>query len=215
MDNEFDNDRRHFIKHSVWSMGKAVYEYYEQQKDTPAAPASAPPKYRTDWLRPPGAVAEAEFLDRCTRCGDCLPACPYGSIKTDPANGYPIIFASESPCYLCNDFPCVAACETEALVPLAALPDVQMGLAVLNQTLCTADQGCRFCLAKCPTEALSVVGFEDPYPVVDQEKCVGCGICEQVCSTVNDKVAIKVFSGRPIIAVSPRSQGESGGGKSA
>src|SRR5207245_11381660 len=60
---------------------------------------------------------------------------------------------------------------------------------------CTADQGCRFCLAKCPVEALSV-DFIDSYPVVDVAKCVGCGICDQVCSTVNDRIAIKVVSGR-------------------
>jgi len=101
----------------------------------------------------------------------------------------------------------VAACATEALVPLGERAEVRMGLAVVNQAMCTADQGCRFCLAKCPTEALAVIGFEDPYPLVDQEKCVGCGIWEQVCSTVNDKVAIKVFSGRPV-AVQEGSQSQ-------
>jgi ferredoxin-type protein NapG len=197
MSEEPDKARRQFIKQSVWSMGKAVYEYYEQQKDTPVVPAPATEKFRTDWLRPPGAVEEALFLDRCTRCGDCLPACPYGSVKKDPATGYPVIFANESPCFLCDDFPCIAACETEALLPVGERRDVQMGLAIITQANCTADQGCQFCIAKCPTEALSVVGFEDPYPLVDQEKCVGCGVCEQVCSTVNDKIAIKVFAGRP------------------
>jgi ferredoxin-type protein NapG len=200
MAEELDKGRRHFIKQSVWSMGKAVYEYYEQQKDTPVVPEAPTPQYRIDWLRPPGAVDEDTFLDRCTRCSDCLPACPYGSIKKDPANNYPIIFANESPCFLCDDFPCIAACETEALLPVGDRVEVRMGTAVVNQASCTADQGCRFCLAKCPVDALAVMSFEDPYPVVDQEKCVGCGICEQVCSTVNDKIAIKVFSGRPVQA---------------
>jgi len=68
-------------------------------------------------------------------------------------------------------------------------------VAVVSRADCTADQGCRFCLAKCPVEALSV-DFIDPYPVVDAAKCVGCGICEQVCSTVNDRIAIKAASGR-------------------
>jgi ferredoxin len=27
---------------------------------------------------------------------------------------------------------------------------------------------------------------------VDKEKCVGCGICENVCNTVNQPIAIKV-----------------------
>lgn len=28
------------------------------------------------YLRPPGALAEPAFLDACTRCGDCIRACP-------------------------------------------------------------------------------------------------------------------------------------------
>jgi len=197
MAEEFDKARREFLKQSVLSVGKTVYEYYEQQKDAPAeaVPQEAPVKVRTDWLRPPGAVEETLFLERCTKCGDCLPACPYGSIKNDPATGYPVIFANESPCYLCDDFPCIAACETEALLPVGSRSEVRMGMAVVSRADCTADQGCRFCLAKCPVEALAV-DFIDPYPVVDQEKCVGCGVCEQVCSGVNDRIAIKAISGR-------------------
>nr|MBI3614233.1 4Fe-4S dicluster domain-containing protein [Nitrospirota bacterium] len=197
MGQEFDKERREFLKQSVLSVGKTVYEYYEQQKEIPAdtAPTEPPVKVRVDWLRPPGAVEEELFLDRCTKCGDCLPACPYESIKKDPATGYPVIFANESPCHLCDDFPCIAACETEALLPVGDRTEVRMGVAVVSRADCTADQGCRFCLAKCPVEALSV-DFIEPYPVVDQEKCVGCGICEQVCSGVNDRIAIKVISGR-------------------
>ena len=180
------------------------------RRRSPKKAECVPEKFRTDWLRPPGAVEEALFLERCTLCGDCLPACPYGSIKKDPANGYPVIFANESPCQLCDDFPCVAACDTEALLPVGERAEVRMGLAVVNPATCTADQGCRFCVSRCPCEAIMVVGFEDAYPTVDQEKCVGCGICEQVCSTVNDKVAIKVLSGRPAVAVrAPRGQNSS------
>ena len=32
--------------------------------------------------------------------------------------------------------------------------------------------------------------------VVAQERCVGCGMCEQICKTVNDRVAIKVMPAR-------------------
>src|SRR2546422_6452373 len=134
MGGDFDKDRREFLKQSVMSVGKTVYEYYQQQKETASetGPKESPVKIRTDWLRPPGAVDETLFLDRCTRCGDCLPACPYGSIKKDVATGYPVIFANESPCYLCEDFPCIAACETEALLPVGDRTDVRMGLAVVS-----------------------------------------------------------------------------------
>jgi ferredoxin-type protein NapG len=195
MDDEADKGRRQFLKQSVWSVGKTVYEYYDQQKETEPVAKSPSVKARADWLRPPGAVEEALFLDRCTRCGDCLPVCPFGSIKKDLESGYPVIFANESPCHLCDDFPCIATCKTEALIPVADRAEVRMGAAVVSRADCTADQGCRFCLAKCPVEALSI-DFIEPYPVVDPEKCVGCGICEQICSTVNDTIAIKVFSGR-------------------
>ncbi|MDO8546415.1 MAG: 4Fe-4S dicluster domain-containing protein [Nitrospirales bacterium] len=205
MAEEFDKERREFLKQSVLSVGKTVYEYYEQQKDAPSAevvPAASPVKVRVDWLRPPGAVEEELFLDRCTKCGDCLPACPYGSIKKDQANGYPVLFANESACHLCDDFPCIAACETEALLPVEDRTEVRMGMAVVSRTDCMGDQGCRFCLAKCPVGALSV-DFIDAYPVVDHEKCVGCGICEQVCSGVNDRIAIKAISGRFAATKSP------------
>jgi ferredoxin-type protein NapG len=197
MAEEFDKERREFLKQSVLSVGKTVYEYYEQQKEAPVEVGlPAPPvKVRADWLRPPGAVEEELFLDRCTKCGDCLPACPYGSIKKDQSNGYPVLFANESACYLCDDFPCIAACEAEALLPVGDRTEVRMGMAVVSRADCMGDQGCRFCLAKCPVGALSV-DFIDAYPVVDHEKCVGCGVCEQVCSGVNDRIAVKVISGR-------------------
>src|SRR5437870_9746295 len=156
MGGDFDKDRREFLKQSVMSVGKTVYEYYQQQKETASetGPKESPVKVRTDWLRPPGAVDETLFLDRCTRCGDCLPACPYGSIKKDPANGYPVLFADASPCFLCDDFPCVAACATEALLPVDERGAVRRGFAVLDEAKCTAAQACGVCIAKCPVEAL-------------------------------------------------------------
>src|SRR3989442_2721521 len=183
MGEDFDKGRREFLKQSVLSVGKTVYEYYQQQKETPSetGPKESPVKVRTDWLRPPGAVDEELFLDRCTRCGDCLPACPYGSIKKDVATGYPVIFANESPCYLCEDFPCIAACETEALLPVGDRTDVRMGLAVVSRADYTADQGRRVCHAECPVLAPSL-GFTHPHPVVDATHCAGVGICDQLCS---------------------------------
>src|SRR5438445_10483227 len=36
-------------------------------------PAPAPP---AAWLRPPGALAEPDFLSTCSRCGTCVAVCP-------------------------------------------------------------------------------------------------------------------------------------------
>src|SRR2546427_13113774 len=110
MGEDFDKGRREFLKQSVLSVGKTVYEYYQQQKETPSetGPKEPPVKVRTDWLRPPGAVGEELFLDRCTRCGDCLPGCSYGGIKKGVTTRHSGIFSQEVPCYFCEDFSCIS-----------------------------------------------------------------------------------------------------------
>jgi len=181
--------RRDFLKDSVVSVAKAAQEFAKHQEVVPEQTAPAP--VRTDWLRPPGAADEALFLERCTKCGDCAKVCPYGSITFHPQNGTPVIFADQMPCYLCEDMPCIAACATEALLPVAGREQIRMGLAVVSHRVCTAEQGCHACASKCPTDALSM-DFDRQRLVVTTERCVGCGLCEQVCQTVNDHVAIRV-----------------------
>jgi ferredoxin-type protein NapG len=181
--------RRDFLKDSVVSVAKAAQEFAKPQAVVPEQPASPP--VRTDWLRPPGATDEALFLERCTKCGDCAKVCPYGSITFHPVNGTPVIFADQMPCFLCEDTPCIAACATEALLPVAGREQIRMGLAGVSHRLCTAGQGCHACASKCPTGALAM-DFDSQRLMVANDRCVGCGLCEQVCRTVNDRVAIRV-----------------------
>ena len=185
--------RRDFFKDSVLSVAKAAKEY-AAQADAP--PEKAAPAVRTDWLRPPGAVSEALFLERCTKCSDCIKACPHESIVVH-ADGTPVIFPDVIPCYLCDDVPCIAACATEALLPVVGVEDIRMGVAVVNHRLCTAGQGCHACVSKCPTDALSM-DFNVHRLEVAVERCVGCGMCEHICRTVNDHIAIKISPYRAI-----------------
>jgi ferredoxin-type protein NapG len=180
--------RRDFFKDSVISVAKAAHEFVKH-KDAPRE--QTPPPVRTDWLRPPGAVRESLFLERCTKCSDCAKACPHGAIVFDKRDGSPVIFPDVVACQLCEDLPCIAACETEALTAVVDRRDVRMGLALVSERLCTAGQGCHACVSRCPTDALSM-NFEDMRLVVASEHCVGCGLCEQICKTVNDRLAIKV-----------------------
>jgi ferredoxin-type protein NapG len=184
--------RRDFLKDSVLSVAKAAREFSKQAEAVPEKPA---PALRANWLRPPGAVEESLFLDRCTKCSDCAKACPYGSILFHQQLGTPIIFADQAPCRLCDDLPCIAACATEALVSLTDIRAVQMGTATVNHRLCTAGQGCHACVSKCPVEALSM-DFGSQRLMVSSEHCVGCGLCEHICKTVNDHVAIRVTPAR-------------------
>lgn len=179
--------RRDFFKDSVISVAKAAKEFSSHAEGVPEKPV---PVMRTDWLRPPGAAGEAIFLERCTKCSDCMKACPHQSIVIHQ-DGTPVIFPDQMPCYLCDDTPCIAACATEALLPVGSVQEARMGMAVVNHRLCTAGQGCHACVSKCPTDALAM-DFDAQRLVVSGERCVGCGMCEHICRTVNDHIAIRV-----------------------
>lgn len=182
--------RRQFFRDSVTSVARAAYEYHRQTESSSSEkPVAA--VVRHDFLRPPGAVDESLFLGRCTRCQDCVKACPYGAISLSKTDGSPVIFADQVPCYLCHDLPCASSCETGALVVPEGLDSVRMGTAVVSDRYCTASQGCHACVSKCPMEALSME-FSDMQLRVDDQRCVGCGVCEHVCGSVNDRVAIRV-----------------------
>lgn len=144
-----------------------------------------------DFLRPPGAVLEKDFLKICNGCGDCAKACPYKSIVM--ALGLPLIVPKVSPCYLCDGFPCVKSCRVGALRDVESQEQVRMGSAFINQKHCTAfgEMQCQFCFIKCPLSG-KAIRLEDFKPVIQEDSCTGCGVCEHVCATVNDQAPIKV-----------------------
>ena len=55
-----------------------------------------------------------------------------------------------------------------------------------NKTDCC---GCSACYNVCPRKAISMQEDEYGYvyPVIDQDKCVGCGLCRKVCHYQADK----------------------------
>jgi ferredoxin-type protein NapG len=159
-------------------------------------------------IRPPGALDEDKFLGTCVRCGLCVRACPYDTLRLaklgdDVAPGTPYFVARETPCYLCQDIPCKNACPTGALDPgLTDIDDARMGVAVLigHETCINLRFGqyCGVCYRACPLkeEAITLelhVMDEYPYqvPTVHTDKCTGCGKCEDAC--ILGEAAIKVF----------------------
>ena len=186
--------RRHFLKDSLVSFAKTAQEYVAHRDAPPGKPV---PRPREDWLRPPGAASESLFVERCTKCGECLAACPHHAITVHASDGLPMILPDRTPCHLCEDLPCIASCGTEALLPLARLK-VKMGLAVVSPRLCTAEQGCNACVSQCPTGALSM-DFGAMTVQVSGSQCVGCGLCEYTCKSVTDQVAITVRPARSFL----------------
>lgn len=200
MDDEIiDRGRREFFKETFSYIGNAVGEIVKTKVASITNPDSNPDiNLRTRrYIRPPGALNEKEFLALCTRCDECLKACPHYSIRRlnkdfDIADGTPIIAPEETPCYLCEGFPCIRACKDGALVEVKDKKDVAMGKAYINESNCMAYgvQFCEQCVKNCPIP--DAMYQEDNKPVVRRDKCVGCGICETVCKTVNQLIAIKV-----------------------
>ncbi|HRI39068.1 MAG TPA: 4Fe-4S binding protein [Nitrospira sp.] len=185
--------RRDFLKDSVVSTVRAAQELVKHAEASPVQAAA--PSIRPDWLRHPGAVIEERFVARCTACNYCVTACPPGAITVHPADGTPILYADQSPCLLCEDFPCISACRTDALLPVSGGDQVRMGMAEVAHRFCTAGQGCHACVSKCPTDALTL-DVALLRLLVSPEACVGCGMCEMICKTVNDRVAIRVVPAR-------------------
>ena len=47
--------------------------------------------------------------------------------------------------------------------------------------------GCSACVQRCPKQCISLIEEEEGflYPLVDEEKCINCGLCEKVCPMLN------------------------------
>lgn len=150
-------------------------------------------------LRPPGAVQEMTFLDGCTRCGDCLEACPHDALHLAPerfrqAAGTPTFDPLGQPCLMCADMPCIAACEPGVL---SRDFGIAMGTARIDPQICLAYQGtgCTVCAERCPVPGAIVM--DAARPRIDQETCTGCGACQHVCPAPQNAVGILPTFVRP------------------
>lgn len=149
-------------------------------------------------LRPPGALPEPGFSDTCSRCGDCVKACPAQCIRIDPdaAGGLPHIVARESPCVVCDDLSCMKVCPTGALQLVDGREQIQMGYAITDHGRCLRGEGyavydddstlqgedCQLCVTQCP-RGEDALGLDGHGTVEVRHGCIGCGVCEQVCPT--------------------------------
>lgn len=147
-------------------------------------------------LRPPGADRdEIDFLAKCTRCGECMKVCPTNGLQPLLFQGglyemwSPVLIPRIGYCkYECNL--CSEVCSTGAIARLA-LEDKkkwQIGVARVDRTRC---RNCLRCEQFCPVPDKAIKrGLR--HPMVVEQLCIGCGICENVC-LVNPS-AIRVVS---------------------
>lgn len=196
--NEIDLSRRRFIQASVaGALSVTVVKTAALSRSTSG-----------DVIRPPGALEEHAFLDRCIRCQECTKICSSTGACLQPAvfqsgwEGFwtPVVVPRLGYCeYNCNL--CGLVCPTGAIQKFS-IPEKQklkMGTAYFDKSRCIPwynQNDCLVCEEHCPTpdkaikfdirEARTPDGGTKvvKFPYVDEDLCVGCGICENKCPVV-------------------------------
>jgi len=182
-----DQERRQFFRRAFAKTGEQIVKQLDEKIEQKAA----------NYIRPPYAIAEIEFLLACTRCKACIEACPHGVIFPLSSRlgtevlGTPALSLANKACMLCDDFPCVAACEPKALYKDEEVEELpRLAKISIDQETCLPFQGpeCGVCAGECPVPG--AITLEMERPVVDETVCVGCGQCRQACVTEPKSIMI-------------------------
>lgn len=149
---------------------------------------------RTTRLVPPGALSARNFSSHCTACQLCVSVCPNEVLRPSaglmtlmqPEMGYERGYCRPE----CTK--CAEVCPAGAIRPItrAEKSSIQIGHAVWVKKNCvplTDGKECGNCARHCPTGAITMVpsDMHNPdslkIPVINTEKCIGCGACENLC----------------------------------
>ncbi|MHC4069674.1 MAG: 4Fe-4S binding protein [Planctomycetota bacterium] len=128
-------------------------------------------------IRPPGALAEEEFLKRCIKCGQCMRICPTNVIQPGGIEGglenlwTPVLNnrIGSSGCQL-NCTACGQICPTSAIRPVtldekhgkgdfAEAGPIKMGTAFFDRNRClpwAMDKPCIVCEENCPVSPKAI-----------------------------------------------------------
>lgn len=151
------------------------------------------PKRQTP-IVPPGSGGSRNFTTRCTGCQLCVSVCPNQVLR--PSTEWTTLMQPEvsyergycrPECVKCSE-----VCPAGAIRPLTVTDKsaTQIGHAVWVEKNCvvlTDGVECGNCARHCPTGAITMIE-KDPesldakkIPVINVERCIGCGACENLC----------------------------------
>lgn len=149
---------------------------------------------RSTPLTPPGSLSARNMAQHCTACQLCVSVCPNQVLRpsTDllklmqPEMSYERGYCRPE-CTKCSE-----VCPAGAIKPITKedKSSIQIGHAVWVKKNCiplTDGVECGNCARHCPSGAIQMVASnpEDEssvkIPVVNEERCIGCGACENLC----------------------------------
>ena len=190
-----DTARRGFFTVSALIAASVAVKAQEKKVDGGPAPLidKKVPKRATP-IVPAGALSFRHFAQHCTACQLCVSVCPNqvlrpsGDLKhlMQPEMSYERGYCRPE-CAKCAE-----VCPTDAihLADLTEKSSVQIGHAVWVAQNCivnTDGVSCGNCARHCPTGAILMVPKDADdekslkIPVVNTERCIGCGACENLC----------------------------------
>ncbi len=188
-----EKGRRDFFKEAFTQIIKPVAELLD---DTMGVGVQQNPPIEVIF-RPPGALPEQEFLEKCHRCGNCVKNCPANAIQplqSQDSNlvNTPYIDPEEQPCVICDSLACMYVCPTGALQTVFA-EDIRIGLAVFNAETCLRKQSveCSYCVDTCPIGKDAIVLSQENIVEVFDSGCTGCGVCQYACPTDPKSIVIQ------------------------
>lgn len=194
-DETVDKSRRAFVTATAVATASAILKAQEKTVDGGLAVIEDKqiPERKTP-ITPPGSLSAKNMAQHCTACQLCVSVCPNGVLRpsTDmmklmqPESSYERGYCRPE-CTKCAD-----VCPAGAIRPItvAEKSSIQIGHAVWIKKNCiplTDGVECGNCARHCPAGAIQMVASdadddESPkIPVINTEKCIGCGACENLC----------------------------------
>ena len=148
---------------------------------------------RKSKITPPGSISAKHLQKHCTACQLCISQCPNNVLRpsTDLQNFMQPTMSFERGYCRPECVKCSHVCPAGAIKHLSReeKTTVHVGHAVWIKENCvvlTDGVSCGNCARHCPTGAIQMVDHEGPngtvqIPAVDENKCIGCGACENLC----------------------------------